>query len=94
MNAKKTPAKKPVKKPAKKLAKKPTLPIQIPLPERVLLENGTMFVTLRTLDELEQFWREHQGQFEFACEGGGCWDNNKYLDHYEWVFGSSKAAVV
>lgn len=78
----------------KKLAKKPTLPIQISLPELVPLGNGTMFVILRTLDELDQFWRDHQGQFEFACEGGGCWDDNDYLRHYEWVFGTSKSAVV
>ena len=78
----------------KKPAKKPTLPIQIPLTERVLLENGTMFVTLRTLDELEQFWKEHQGQFEFSCEGIGITSGNSYLREYEWVFGTSKSAVV
>jgi hypothetical protein len=36
--------------------KKPLLPVDIKLPERVLLEDGVMFATLRTLDELEQFW--------------------------------------
>ncbi len=34
--------------------KKPLLPVDIKLPERVLLEDGVMFATLRTLDELEQ----------------------------------------
>lgn len=33
--------------------KKPLLPVDIKLPERVLLEDGVMFATLRTLDELE-----------------------------------------
>ena len=51
--------------------KKPLLPVDIKLPERVLLEDGVMFATLRTLDELEQFWEEHKGQFELACEGKG-----------------------
>lgn len=73
--------------------KKPLLPIDIKLPERVLLDDGTMFVTLRTLDELEKFWQEHKGQFEFACVGGG-FDDPVYLRRYEWVFGTSKSAVV
>lgn len=76
-----------------KAKKKPSLPVDIKLPERVLLDDGTLFVTLRTLDELERFWREHQGQFEFACEGKG-WDKPFYLREYEWVFGTSKSAVV
>lgn len=73
--------------------KKPLLPVDIKLPERVLLDDGAMFVTLRTLYELEQFWREHKGQFGFACEGNG-WANPCFLREYEWVFGMSKSAVV
>lgn len=53
-----------------------------------------MFVRLRTLDELVQFWREHKDQFEFACEGIGHIHDNYYLQEYEWVFGTSKSAVV
>ena len=53
-----------------------------------------MFVTLRTLDELEQFWEEHKGQFELACEGKGVTSGQTFLREYEWVFGTSKSAVV
>jgi len=76
-----------------KSKKKPLLPVDIKLPERVLLEDGTMFVTLRTLDEFEKFWQEHKDQFEFACEGLG-WVSPIYLRGCEWVFGTSKSAVV
>ena len=73
---------------------KPLLPVDIPLPERALLENGVMFVTLRTLDELEAFWKEHKGQFEYACEGLGHFGDPCFLRRYEWVFGNSKSAIV
>ena len=74
--------------------KKPLLPVDIKLPERVLLEGGVMFATLRTLDELEQFWEEHKVQFELACEGKGVTSGQTFLREYEWVFGTSKSAVV
>ena len=74
--------------------KNPLLPVDIKLPERVLLEDGVMFATLRTLDELEQFWEEHKGQFELACEGKGVTSGQTFLREYEWVFGTSKSAVV
>jgi hypothetical protein len=74
--------------------KKTILPIDIERPERVLLEDGTMFVRLPTPDELETFWTEHKEQFPFAADGAP--DNGKpvFLDHDEWIFGPSKAAVV
>lgn len=71
----------------------PLKPVEIKLPERVLLDDGTMFVTLPTLDELEKFWREHNEHFGFACEGK-YWKNPVYLREFEWVFGTSKSAVV
>ena len=76
-----------------KTKKKPLLPVDIKLPERVMFDDGTMFVTLRTLDELEKFWQENKGQFEFACEGKG-WESPIFLREYEWIFGTSKSAVV
>ena len=69
------------------------LPVDIKLPERVLSGCGTMFVILPTLDDLENFWREHQGIFEFACEGKG-YEKTDFLRGYEWIFGTSKSAVV
>lgn len=73
--------------------KQKILPINIPLPEKVTQINGTLFVTLRTLDELESFWLEHQNLFKYACEGKAV-NKNIFLNPYEWVFGTSKAAVV
>lgn len=70
------------------------LPIEIKLPERVSLECGAVFVTLRTLDELEQFWTSSKGQFKYACEGINLVNGNTCLHSYEWVFGTSKSAVV
>ncbi len=72
--------------------KKKLLPVDIELPERVLLEGDVMFVTLRTLDEFEQFWNAHKNQFAFACESG--LGPPVFLRPYEWVFGNSKAAIV
>ena len=72
---------------------KSRLPVDIELPERTLLEDGVVFVRLRTLDELDEFWCRHRDKFAFACEGK---NSNKpnFLHEYEWVFGSAKAAVV
>lgn len=69
------------------------LPVYIELPDRTLLEDGTLFVHLRTLDELDEFWCEHRQKFAFACEGKNS-DKPGFLNEYEWVFGSTKAAVV
>lgn len=69
------------------------LPIYIELPERTPLEGGTLFVRLRTLDQLDEFWRKHRDKFDFACEGKISNAPN-FLHEYEWVFGSTKAGVV
>ena len=70
-----------------------SLPIDVRYPERVLQADGTMFVTLNSLDDLSDFWAAHKDQFAFACNGGGHSDPIFIGDH-EWIFGSSKAAVV
>lgn len=70
------------------------LPIEISLPERTLLDNGTMFVTLRTLDELETFWKENRDTFSYAAQGIEIDGEPTFLKDYEWVFGPSKAAVI
>ncbi|TDV37534.1 hypothetical protein EDF87_12570 [Pseudomonas helmanticensis] len=69
------------------------LPVYIELPVQTLLENGAFFVRLRTLDELEEFWRTHQDKFAYACEGKGS-EKPCFLNEYEWVFGNTKASVV
>jgi hypothetical protein len=76
-----------------KPSKKRVLPVDIKLQEGVRFEDGTMFVVLRTLEELELFWREHRDQFEFSCGGLGT-EQPCFLREYEWVFGTTKAAVV
>ena len=69
-------------------------PIDIKLPERVLLEGDVMFVVLPTLDELEAFWTEHRDRFAYAVEGIALSTGQDYLNECEWVFAPSKAAVV
>lgn len=72
--------------------KSPRLPVFIELPERVLLEGETLFVRLRTLDELDEFWFKYRDKVAFACEGKLVGQPG-FLREYEWVFGSTKAAV-
>lgn len=79
---------------SKKREKKPRLPVDIKLPERVLLDDGVMFIVLRTLKEFEQFWIEHKGQFKFACQGHAMSDGQTFMREYDWVFGNSKSALV
>jgi len=69
------------------------LPVHIELTQRTLLGEGTCFVRLRTLDELDEFWSKHREKFPFACEGKNT-DEPIFLREYEWVFGPSKAAVI
>ncbi|VVO40788.1 hypothetical protein [Pseudomonas fluorescens] len=73
--------------------KSPRMPIYIELRERTLLEDGTFFVRLRTLDELDEFWGKHRDKFASACEGKFS-KKPSFLHEYEWVFGLTKAAVV
>lgn len=70
-------------------------PSDIPLPERTILENGTVFVRLPTLDQLERFWAEHRSKFSYAAQGLR-WGtgSNLFLNVNEWVFGPTKASVV
>lgn len=72
---------------------KQPLPVDVSLLDKELLDDGVMFVVLPTLADLEQFWREHKTQFLYGCNGH-VWETNTFLRGYEWVFGSSKAAVV
>ena len=53
-----------------------------------------MFVTLRTLDELEAFWRDYRDQFPYAAQGIEFESPPQFLRGYEWVFGPTKSAVV
>ncbi|OLP04471.1 hypothetical protein BLL52_4173 [Rhodoferax antarcticus ANT.BR] len=35
-----------------------------------MLDDGTMFLTLPTLDELDRFWKENKKGFAFAAKYG------------------------
>jgi hypothetical protein len=69
------------------------LPVDIELPDHVLLGGGTMFVTLRTLSDLEAFWSKYRFRFKYACEGRHEIGND-FLHPYQWVFGTSKSSVI
>lgn len=72
---------------------KPKFPIDIPL-AGVTLEGGAVFVTLRTLDELEDFWNKHREALPFAVQGIQYGEKQHYLNPHEWIFAPTKAAVV
>jgi len=81
----------------KSKVQKPTkakLPIDIALPENILLPNGTLFIKLPTLASLEAFWEANRSRFAYAAQGIGVSRGQVFLNDYEWVFGNSKAAVV
>lgn len=77
-----------------KKPKKAFRPIDIALPEGVLLENDSMFVVLGTLDELESFWKANGKRFPFGIGGINVGDAQTYLRPYDWVFASTKAAAI
>lgn len=70
-------------------------PVDIPLSEGVIADDGTMFVILPTLAALESFWKKHRAEFVYAAEGMpplfGC--ETTFLRPYEWVFGRSSESV-
>ena len=79
---------------SKILKKNQVLPINIIQPDRVMFPSGVMFVTLRTLNELEKFWAENKNHFMFACEGKLNISSRIFLREYEWVFGNTKHEVL
>lgn len=74
-------------------ASSPRDPHDIPIPQNTLLENGSMFVVLEDLDELDEFWRENRDKFSFGCNGMELGEP-RFLRDKEWVFGLSKESVV
>ncbi|CAM3679574.1 MULTISPECIES: hypothetical protein [Halomonas] len=70
------------------------LPVNIELAELELSVNGTMFVKLKTLSELEDFWEKNKELFKYAVEGVDLNCDQTFLNGYEWVFGKTKESVV
>lgn len=69
-------------------------PVTIELPEGELLPNGTMSISLMTLEALESFWEANKARFPYSCEGLDIGPNPMFMRPYQWVFGPSKAAVI
>lgn len=69
-------------------------PVEIVLPQREVLENGTIVVDLPTLFCFEEFWGANRNKFQFACQGMEAGFKPAYLRDYQWVFGVTKASVV
>lgn len=70
------------------------LPIDLPLPERTLINDEAIFIVLHTLHELEQFWQAHRAEFPFAAKGERSGHYPIYLAEYQWVFAKSKIGLV
>lgn len=66
----------------------------VDLVHNTLLQNGTIVVSLRTLDSLEEFWRLNRDRFPYSCQSVGGRIGPTFLRNYQWVFGSSKQSVV
>lgn len=77
-----------------KSTKKSLLPVDIQLPEGVVQENGTIFVRLDTLSELEEFWKKNSRKYNYAARGVDSGEDNYYLKKSEWVFALTKASLV
>lgn len=73
---------------------KSLLPVEIKLPEGVLLDDGTMFVVLKTLAELEEFWQLNSQRFTYAARGIIYGSRQFFLGENEWIFASTKKSLV
>lgn len=70
------------------------LPVDVPLQEGVVSEAGTIFVILRTLDELNAFWSKHRKDLPFAAKGIRYGEYQVFLHEYEWIFAPTKAELI
>lgn len=59
--------------------------------DRIPLDDGSIFVKLQTIEELEEFWKENQRIYPFFVRSGS---QDSFLDSYDWVFSRSKAGAV
>ncbi|WJD61550.1 hypothetical protein [Pseudomonas kurunegalensis] len=69
-------------------------PVDIPLAQGLVLENGTIAIDLPTLSCLEQFWKANKDQLPYACQGIEHGNKPDYMRDYQWVFGPTKASVI
>ena len=69
-------------------------PVDIKLECGVENSEGAIFVKLKTLGELKEFWLENKEKYFYAAEGIGLNCGQVFLNEYEWVFGITKDSVV
>lgn len=70
------------------------LPIDIKFQDGVLMDGGVMFVTIRSVEELEAFWFKNKGNFQFAARGIKYGDQQLFLDEDEWIFAPTKVTLI
>lgn len=64
------------------------------LPEWTVRSGRAVLVKLKTLSELEAFWRSHRIRFPFAVTAGNNPQGQDLLNRFEWVFGATPEDVV
>lgn len=69
------------------------LPIDIALKENVEVA-GALFVKLPTLCALQKFWSENKSHYRYAAQGIPVTGGQTYLNGYEWIFATTKTALV
>lgn len=69
-------------------------PIDIKIECGVENSEGAIFVKLKTLKELEEFWVNNKERYYYAAEGIAFTNDQFFLNEYEWVFGKTKESVV
>lgn len=69
------------------------LPVEIPLLESVEID-GAVFVRLLTLSDVQRFWAANNLRYSFAAYGCSVTTGQIFLNEYEWVFATTKAALV
>ncbi|GED47560.1 hypothetical protein [Vreelandella aquamarina] len=69
-------------------------PIDIKIECGVENSEGAIFVELKTLKELEEFWANNRERYFYAAQGIGLITGQVFLNDYEWIFGKTKEAIV
>lgn len=59
-----------------------------------VLEGGAQFFRFETLNDLKLYWAHGRAEMRYACVGTGYTQPARFLEHHEWVFAPSKAALI
>lgn len=63
-------------------------------PDWALCSGKAVLVTLKTLPELEAFWRKYQSSLPYSVTAYNCLAGQEFLRPFEWVFASSETELV